>query len=271
MEKLISILLTLTLLCALITACKSGADVYDPQPTSAGEAAEADPLRILIDFPFGGSHTQASRDKTLEGFKKEIIQAGGPDDITFECIYFDYQRGHNGPNADLRDGDLTRIRTEIMAGKGPDVFITACDPEYEEPVFKYPDQMMSRRVFLPLDGYMEEARFMEWDKLTPIVMEAGKTDEGQMVFPLTYSMPLTVFRKAELEHMPSQTLTLFDIAESANPASLFSPERVTEYGQYTMDGDRLAAVFLMLADYGREELAFSEEDLKEAVLVLVQW
>lgn len=270
MKKYFSLFFVLILTLVGFTACSGDTGVNDPELASTGELPQSgtDSLRVLIDFPSSRPHTQSTRNKTLEKFKKEIISAGGPNDITFDCIYYDYQYGNNGSNYGIREGDLTRIRTEIMAGKGPDVFITVCDPEYEDPVFKYPDQMMSRRVFLPLDDYIEKAKFMEWDKLTPIVMEAGKTDEGQMVLPLTYSMPLTVFRKEELEHTPSQTLTFFDIAESSNPASLFSPERTTEFGEYTMDGDRLAAVFSELVNYDTETLAFSEEDIKEIILVL---
>lgn len=269
MKKKCVLLLVLILSIAGITAC-SKSDINNSQPSSAEETLQADEgsLRILIDFPSWPPHTEATRDRNLKDFKNKIIKAGGPRDIIFDCIYFDYNNGSNGPNYALRDNDLTRVRTEIMAGNGPDVFITVCEPDYEDPVFKYPDQVMSRRTFLPLDEYIEKAQFMEWDKLTPVIMEAGKGEEGQLALPLTYSMPLTVFRKAELEHEPSGTLTFFDIAESDNPVSLFSSELTTEYGRYLMDADRLASVFPALADYDTETLAFSEEDLKEVIKIL---
>lgn len=255
------LLLALILTIAAFVGCGK-TDVPSSQPTSGKETPTPDPnsLHVLIDMPSTYPHNESTLKKNLKDFKSEIIKAGGPKDITFDIVFFDYRGENNSENYALRGNDLTRIRTEIMAGKGPDVFITTCEPERVDPVFKYPDQMMSRRAFLPLDEYIDKAQFMEWDKLIPVIMEAGKGEEGQLVLPLTYSMPITVFRASEVEHTHSKTLTLFDVAESDNPASLF--------GRDPMDSDRLAGVFPVLADYSTDTLAFSEDELKKVIKVL---
>lgn len=269
MNKKCILLLILILAIFSIAACKKTGIQDDSKPTSVGEVEQADSnaLRILIDFTTPTSNSYADRD-VLEDFKDAIAEAGGPNDITFEFVFFDDYCERDSENYALRNNELTRVRTEIMAGKGPDIFITACQPEYVDPVFKYPDQVMARRTFLPLDEYIEKAQFMEWDKLTPVIMETGKNEEGQQVLPLTYSLPLTVFRKAEIDHTQSKSITFFDVAASSNPVSLLSSERTTEFGSFIMDDDRFSSVFLNLADYDTETLAFSEEEIKEVMKVL---
>lgn len=63
-----------------------------------------------------------------------------------------------------RESQLTSIRTEVLAGKGPDIFICSCpnfDYDNSKPLFLFPNQVMERRVFLPLDSYLENAEYME--------------------------------------------------------------------------------------------------------------
>lgn len=260
MKKKHFLLLALILTIAAFVGCGK-TDAVSPKPSSTEDEPDPNSLQILIDMPSTYPlHNMSTLKKNVKDFKHEIIEAGGPKDITFDIVFFDHKGESDGENYALRGNDLTRIRTEIMAGKGPDIFITSCEPEYGDSLFKHPDQIMSRRTFLPLDDYIEKAQFMEWDKLIPVIMEAGKGEEGQLVLPLAYSMPITVFRASELEHTHSKTLTLFDIAESDNPASLF--------GRDPMDFDRLAGVFPVLADYSTDTLAFSEEELKKVIKVL---
>ena len=212
MKKAIALLLTVICLLTL-PGCQSGGqessstgpDTQSDTP-SEGETGGDDGLRVLVDLGICRTYirTEQQRDKTLEQFKKDIKELGGPTDIEFECIYYDYRSERKSENASLRHSELTRVRTEIMAGKGPDVFIAACDNhanlEREEALFKYPEQTLDRRMFLPLDKYIENAQFMEWDKLQPAVMAAGKNEDGQQLLLLTYSMPLSIFRKSEFPH-----------------------------------------------------------------------
>lgn len=95
-----------------------------------------------------------------------------------------------------------------MSGSGPDVFIMRCDEKAswhtEQALFQIPEQAIESGLFLPLDDYIENAQFIEWDKLTPIVMEAGRNEEGQLILPLTYNIPITFFRAPDVSHTPSK-------------------------------------------------------------------
>lgn len=139
-----------------------------------------------------------------------------------------------------RENALTRIRTEILAGKGPDVFI--CDTalmRWEGPVlFPFPRQVMENRVFLPLDSYLEKAGFIEWDKFLPKIMEAGRNEEGQQLLPMGYELKMFVAEKSLGEPEFSCPLD-----EGLN---LYMPF-------YDVLGE--------FADYGKDELALTEEEL----------
>lgn len=268
--KKLRLLCVLLILCALFTAC--GDDDFPPEVVDSQVDSEEEPsegLHILLDLgpatPFGQLSLESECQEIWQEFREEIAQRGGPRDVVFEFIFHDYSGEETGENSSLRDADLTRVRTEIMAGKGPDVFIAACDngPNLvrEEALFKYPDQAMARKIFLPLDSYMEQARFMEWDKLTPVVMEAGRNEEGQQILPLTYTMPLTVFSQEECPDGFPLDRTFYEMAESDTPWPATPALRTLGESTQNMDIDQLSDVFLQLADYSSEQLAFSEEEL----------
>lgn len=272
MKKIIAFIVML----ALIMTCTGGCNKAPAGDSSVIEEEtqpDENSLRVLFDLAITGSPvtSEGDRDRSLEEFKEAIEENGGPKDMAFEFMFYQYRGDVSGENSSLRDADLTRVRTEIMAGKGPDVFITACQnimsSTYGDPLFKYPDQVMKRHTFLTLDGYIENARFMEWDKLTPVVMEAGRTDEGQQVLPLTYTLPMTVCRQSDVELEHSKTLTFFDMADGLSPTPMFSAkERTASTGRtIIMDWGQEAGIFSKVADYSNDTLAFSEDDLFEVM------
>ena len=186
MKKLTATLLSLLMLIAALGGCRP----KDAEESRAPEGGGAEPLRVFIDVEFGSnvfiSVQEFLRDyeaETTKGGKTKykslqavIAELGGPEDIELE---FAPKCG------DERDAYMTALRTEIMAGKGPDVFVTLSgygshwdDASLsklcrEDSLFQFPKQAMERNMFLPLDDYIEKARFMEWDKLTTIIMETG--------------------------------------------------------------------------------------------------
>lgn len=155
-----------------------------------------------------------------------------------------------------RDAQLTRIRTEVMAGKGPDLFFCDCLDIYYLPdvssgaLFPFPEAAMDRRIFLPLDDYIAKAQRMEWDQLLPAVMEAGRGEEGQMLLPLAYRFAAMGYDREKFQLKEALPMTWDQMLESQdqlvqNAAALTS-----------FDG-----VLGALADYDREELRFSQEEL----------
>lgn len=127
-----------------------------------------------------------------------------------------------------RSAYLDRMRVELMAGNGPDLFLCDCvygnifgfGDEGKGPMFNFPQQLMENRIFLPLDEYMENVQYTE---------PAERSRKGLM--------------------------------ESGNP-----------YLEHVGRGESMGLNFLdpfgAPADYEKEELTFTEEELLEAALDL---
>ncbi len=153
-----------------------------------------------------------------------------------------------------RDNIMTRVRTEIMAGKGPDLFLCShrlygynAGPD-DMPFFKFPVQAMSNRIFLPLDDYIEKAEGIDWDSMQPVVMEAGRNQEGQQIVPLSYTFETAIF---DGSYTPEAKfpMTWQQMTEDPDPNI-----RAASYGHmYNIIGE--------LADYSKDAPAFTEEEL----------
>ncbi len=89
------------------------------------------------------------------------------------------------------EAKVTKLRTQTLAGEGPDVFVMSCpDYKYLEKkvsLFANPEITIRSDVFLPLDDYIANATYMDVTKWNTTMMDAGKTEDGQMVIPITYT------------------------------------------------------------------------------------
>lgn len=217
MKKAVIFLMAILILSQL-TACGRGED----KPEDTGP--EPVTLNVCADLREAGGRTVSDLLLSTPG-------AGTDFTVLTETIPVE------GPD---REKALTRIRTEILAGKGPDVFI--CDTalmRWEGPtLFPFPRQVMENRVFLPLDSCLEEAEFIEWDKFQPKIMEAGRNEEGQLLLPMGYEIRMFVSEKSPGGPEPGSPLD-----EGLN---LYMPF-------YDVLGE--------LADYEKDTLALTEEEL----------
>ncbi len=156
-----------------------------------------------------------------------------------------------------RSTRLTALRTEIMSGGGPDVFLLSCwlpgidnadvggFRDYyrnHEPLFPDVRAAMENGVFLPLDSYLENSLWLDISLCNSVAVEAGRTQKGQMVLPITYTFPVSVFRQ--------------DSCDS---------EIVNERSRAIAARQQFSDVFGELADYSDERLLFSKDELLESV------
>lgn len=162
-----------------------------------------------------------------------------------------------------RETAISRLRTEIMSGGGPDVFIAQCNEWSQELLFPIPEKAMELDLFLPLDEYIAAAEYAEWDKFTEVVMDAGKNDEGQQMVPLTYTLPVAMYRKEDVSHTPTN-MTWDELQESEDLQD--AAIRLGSGLSSTRCGDfQIAYVLGDLADYRNEEILFTEEELLRRV------
>lgn len=244
---------------------ESEASASAPESSSAAtlppKEVTENTLRICVDINHISSGIERDTQIGMDRILQLAAEKGGPTDVVVEYI---------PASGSEREIMLENLRVELMSGEGPDLFILAGDSWEQGALFPMIEISMRSGVFLPLDTYIENAQFMEWDKLTPKVMEAGRTEEGQLVVPMTYTMPLTFYRKSEVSHIPSTEMTWDDMMadETGILRNAASTAYIMDGRLHGMDGDIQAfsgiAPLLSLgalADYDEKTLLFSEEEL----------
>lgn len=209
----------------------------------------------------------SQEEKEKEEEEKLVICTNDANSAAMDSLVEGWQAVEGGSAAEIikipADGEaaetkLSELRTEIMAGEGPDVFVMDCTkPEMEESssgLFSDLKKAMEAGRFLPLDSYIENAKYIDTSGWNQTVLEAGKTEEGQVVLPLYYRFPGYIFNSADVpeEQIPDFWEELMtsenSVLENALRGNMFL------YFTYS---------FAELADYRTEKLTFSEEELKK--------
>jgi len=230
-------------------------------------AREKAPLRICVDMAYANYEDEnITREKILYDIEYELKNFDGLENFVFEYI--------PGSGAE-RETALDRIRTELMSGGGPDVFIVNCvgatySVVQEDALFLMPEKAMEIGLFLPLDDLMENnTQHAEWDKMTQSVLAAGKNEDGQLLIPMTYTVPVTMYLKEELQHTPSKEMTWQDMLadDSLRDAATLLGDgmiHVREEGGTWYWGFDAPMHYMLgdLADFENEKLLFTEEELQ---------
>ena len=88
-----------------------------------------------------------------------------------------------------REIEIQKLRTEIMAGKGPDVYIMVPEPEntVEEvmPLLENPYQTMQSGALASLDEFMEKDSYWEESTYNKNILKAGQYDGRQYIIPMS--------------------------------------------------------------------------------------
>ena len=272
MKKILSIILAICLLILTFSACAE-----KNTNLTYGAQIDKDTLRICIDVESSDviRPDRSAINIEYRNFVEQIKKGIGMKNIALEIVPSDGEE---------REGTLTRLRTEIMSGGGPDVFILGSTGSlsgshlrgyaYDTTLLNYPEKSMENSLFLPLDEYIENnTQFTDWDAQTKAVLDAGRTAEGQVVIPLTYSFPLTVYPRDEVTIPYTTELSMQDVLENPETAGL-GAVLYTSLSGTNYDGvesgraiavERLPYLLGKLANYEQEELLFTEEDLYEVL------
>ena len=156
--------------------------------------------------------------------------------------------------ADIKN---TEIRTAIMAGEGPDLFIFQADNpriNSHEPVhmlFPQPEKAMYADIFYPLDEYLENSEPFNREKCNQIVLQAGQTKEGQMLLPLLYDYDVCLFNGEKESGSVEFPDSWEDIISSESMQQNLRSQTTVGFYSY----------FGQYADYEKEELLLTEEEI----------
>ena len=107
-----------------------------------------------------------------------------------------------------REIEIQKLRTEIMAGKGPDVYLIDGGEEYGEEfltLLENPYQTMQSGALAPMDALMEEDSYWEDDTYSDVILKAGQYDGHQYILPMSVSY-YVLPRETDMEEMTEDTL-----------------------------------------------------------------
>lgn len=270
-KKFLAVLLAMALFLGSLSACAE--KPYDD--LLYGDELSKDTLHICIDsvFNYNALHyDQTGIAQFCRDLSKKLKSECGIEKIAFEFL---------PQESEARKSKLQHLQTEIMSGRGPDVFLvdtaesilSDSGVEQRDALFRLPQKNMEAGLFLPLDEYMENNTcFTDWSAQTQSVMETGRNDEGQLIIPMTYKFPVLVYPKAETDVPYTTDLTRREILDdpenhkmSAALYSAYGKTFTTEDGYNAVDfyPTALTDVFGQHADYKKEELLFTEDELYE--------
>ena len=249
---------------------------------------------VCFDIASGGDYATASYQEAITGFlnwiddcHKYLGLSISSEDIEVEII----PGSEEEPAA--RAGALQKVRAEIMAGKGPDVFIckTYSDafsryisggeefiPIEGGRLFPYVEKSMNSGMFLPLDDLLSELSLADTDDLIPQVMAGGKNQAGeQVILPLSITVPVVMFTGDDLPECNFEGTSWSDVLKGDDPAlremsvwamSYRKTAFMSDEKSYVRVGDHksgLSYLFPQVADFEEEKPYFTEEELFQTI------
>ena len=256
------------LLCALALGALAACSSEKPDVPEPAAFDPQEPLTICFDldsvldprhysFSQDGSskYTGAKqRREAVEQLLEAMKAQGGPENVQVEFV--------EGVG-DERDGQLTRLRAELMAGAGPDLFVV-CQAGDGRDLFKFPEKKMEDGLFLPLDRYLEAPKFMDPGGMVQPIWDAGKSADGrQMLLPMTYDISVVAMRAEDVTLDPEKNYTLSDMLSGGTPWLTGALAHKIDEIDNTFGWNVISLAFGQLADYKKEELRFTQEDLGE--------
>lgn len=180
----------------------------------------------------------------------------------FPQVTFEFVRAWNagGPGAQAAanyEAAMTKLRTEIMSGRGPDLFVLNA---INLRLIQDPDKQMRAGVFADLAPYLDTIAAEA--TLNETVLTAGRVGEAQYLLPLYYTVPGVA--------VPAEALAGFDAGENPSPADFL--EKLLAHcdtpgfaplGGLSADGLAYAPAL----DYEARAAALNEDQLALAALL----
>ena len=181
---------------------------------------------------------------------------------------------------------LQRLRSEIMAGRGPDLFICTTmrsnvsegelEPASESLLFPYVEKIRESGFFLPLDEELQNLTLSSVDDLIPQVLEGGKNQKGeQVIIPLMFTVPGVIYADevgAELPEVDYAGTSWEDVLKGDDPHLREQVNWFLNYQNYGSEqnyddpflGAHDSGLFCLMprvADFENETLYLSEEEM----------
>ena len=252
--KKLALLLTVCLLAwSVLAGCQTQDTPQPPEPSgseasASSTAQEGDPVVLCIEDSF-----------EQEAYELENYLKATGVETEYEFLVLPN-------NTEDRETELTRLRTEIMAGEGPDAFIlNATIPGYvtdlstmepTEALFPNVEKSMYSHLFLDVEEMVQNSETIDLANCNPTVMDVGVTSGGRFLLPLTYTFSVHIFDTAHLND-PNFTFTSLEELLQSDEESL---KGTLAWGSFRLFPDCLDP----LVDYEGQNLLVTREAMQQA-------
>ena len=178
-------------------------------------------------------------------------------DVIWECL---------PENGNGRDEAIDRLRTELMANKGPDVLLLACDNVTKTSLLiQDVNQAMHNGIFADISEYYDADVELGQESLNPTIMDAGVVNNARYVLPLRYNFPVAYVDVDQFESeglntdiFDSGIISLMDeIIQSENRDVAWSAMLAYIRMPFTLN------FFPNLLDYGNQKVLITQDELVE--------
>lgn len=251
--KKIALLMTICMLAwGTLTGCQREQAPTTQEPTSStvqtsSGVSEEDPVVICIEDAFEQDAYE------LENY---LLAKGVETDYEFLVL---------PDNQEKREPELTRLRTEIMAGEGPDAFIlnatipgTVTDSgDVLESLFPNVEKSMYSHLFLDLEDMVQQSEIVDLESCNQTVMNVGVTGDGRFLLPLTYTFSMVAVDKSALAD-PDYTFSTLDELLQSDQEAL---KEQFAYRTFNLFPNCLG----VLADYEGQNLLVTADSLQKAI------
>ena len=227
------------------TSASAGSVSSGAQPESS--LPESDPVVVCVNYDF-------------EQDMEELL-----DYLSAIGVETEYELLVLPSRAEDREAELTRLRTEIMAGGGPDAFVLGAvlpgtmmdEGKSQEPLFPNVEKSMYSHLFLDLEDMAQNSDIVDLESCNQVVMDVGVTSQGRFLLPLTYTFSALLFDRSALNDPDYTFSTLEELLQSGEEAL----KGVMAWNTLGLFPNCLGP----LADYEGQNLLVTQESLQAAV------
>ena len=255
MKKLLSLFVCALLLLSCCSACEKGPE------KEAGPVT----LTILTELNNGlGVSPEWGADYYAQALNSVINEFNR----THDSVKIEKQVLPWDKTSSKREIQLQNLQTELMAGKGPDIFLLpsgVTEGENQtrlESVFPDVQMAMKNLFFADLSDYYDADEDLKTEELQQDVMNAGVLGGARYVLPLGWDMPVVAVNLDKIEEFGfTQEDFSLPFPEFLRACDNSSPRGVVAgmYSEYT------ALCFPQLFDYEKETVAVPQELLSDTV------
>lgn len=171
---------------------------------------------------------------------------------------------HGPENGEETDVWLEQLRTQIMAGEGPDLFLLPAENISSASPIQDVNQFMRAGLCLDITDYYDNDEELPKSGFTNAVMDTGVVDGTRYVLPLWFNFPVIY---ADVQQLEARNLTVEDLQKGmsslANLSQTLEPGAiVSNYGDwffnlYWMNG------LSQLIDYEAQSVILEKAELIE--------